>query len=199
MRLGFLPRPKEKWRWPSLSRERRGGGGGQSERPGDQQISPETWAGMRARETTAGLTAAAFLPGKSLEQARAAAEAGRVPSRGQPPTRSPRPAPRRPLLLPLGEALHQQPHDERQVLALVVGGQKDRVLVRSRGAALRRSLRRGAAATRPRGGHDGSARGTGSGSTSPAWVAPKSGSRGSLGLRVVPWKYSGSVTVSSRL
>lgn len=157
---------------------------------------------MRARETAAGLTAAAFLPGKSLEQARAAAEAGRVPSRGQPPTRSPRPAPRRPrrqLLLPLGEALHQQPHDERQVLALVVGGQKDRVLVRSRGAALRRSLRRGAAATRPRGGHDGSARGTGSGSTSPAWVAPKSGSRGSLGLRVVPWKYSGSVTVSSRL
>lgn len=126
---------------------------------------------MRARETDAGLCASLFPAGESLEQAREGAEARprRVSSRSQPPTCSPRLAPRHPrdkFLLPLGEALHQQPHDERQVLPFVVGGQKHRILVLSGGAALRRPLRRSKAATRPRGSHDGSARGAGSGLTS---------------------------------
>lgn len=93
--------------------------------------------------------------------------------------------PRDKFLLPLGEALHQQPHDERQVLPFVVGGQKHRILVVSGGAALRRPLRRSKAATRPRGSHDGSARGAGSGLTSSDAERTKSRRMRAIGLAYV--------------
>lgn len=130
---------------------------------------------MRTRDTqrapeasAAAFLAAGLLPRASL-RSRTEAGQGRLAqptADTQAEEASSAPSPGRAAgRLPLGEAFHQQPHDEREVLALVVGGQKHRILVLPRGAPPRLLTRPRRATTRFLRGHGGTARDAGSGMT----------------------------------